>query len=240
MTTPHLYDDLAHLWPKLSPPDDYAPEAEIINELLTQHFGDRQLHLLELGAGGGHTLFHLKHHHHCTASDLSESMLAQCRRLNSEVPTIPADMRTLSLDQIFDAILIHDAIDYLLTPEDLLLTFTAAANHLPVGGLLILAPDNTAETFDPSDTATDEQEDDHQTTRLTSTVSPLDANHTYDLHLTIEITDHQTARTTTHHDHHRCAAFPLDTWLKLLKQAGFTPHLPDTDLPWMLIAAVRR
>ena len=73
---PRLYDDLARLWPHLSPPEHYAPEARVVCGLIDQHLGDppagQRWRVLELGAGGGHTLVHLAGCFDCTAVDLSE------------------------------------------------------------------------------------------------------------------------------------------------------------------------
>ena len=119
MPDPRLYTDLAHLWPRLSPPQDYAPEADAIRHILLDHglTLDPRCALIEFGAGGGHTLHHLRHDFDCVAVDLAPAMLEQCRRLNPDVETIVGDMRTTRLNQTFDAVLIHDAIDYLTTPK---------------------------------------------------------------------------------------------------------------------------
>ncbi|WP_428387264.1 class I SAM-dependent methyltransferase [Mucisphaera sp.] len=237
---PRLYGDLSELWPKLSPAEDYGPEAAIIRGLIGRTFGAGSKRVLELGAGGGHTLYHLKRGHRCVASDLSASMLAACRALNPEVETIVADMRGVRLERVFDVVLIHDAIDYLLTEADLLATFRSAGEHLEPGGLLITAPDNTAETFDASERATDEREEEGRVYRLTSTVSELDERFNYGMLLEIEVEDLETGERRTYRDEHRCAAFPLATWLRLFEEAGFEAELAETELPWSLFTAVKR
>ena len=56
-------------------------------------------------------------------------------------------MRTLALDQQFDGVLIHDAIMYLTTEQDLLSTLQRVADHLRPGGALLLLPDVIQDTF---------------------------------------------------------------------------------------------
>ncbi len=123
-----LYRDLAELWPLLSPPDHYAAEAQVVRAVLDDRLpttqGDRPRALLELGAGGGHTLCHLSNAFECVAADLSEAMLAHCRTLNPDVQTVVGDMRTLRLDRTFDAVLVHDAIDYMRSEADVALRWT--------------------------------------------------------------------------------------------------------------------
>ena len=100
-----------------------------------------------MGAGGGHLLSHLTPEFQATAADISEPMLALSRRLNPQVFHHLGDMRSLRLNQVYDAVLIHDGVSYLLTEQDLSATFNTAATHLRPGGVLIMAPDWFQETF---------------------------------------------------------------------------------------------
>ncbi len=55
-----LYSSLADWWPLLSPPEDYAEEAEHYWRILTNHSRRPVRTLLELGCGGGNNAFYLK------------------------------------------------------------------------------------------------------------------------------------------------------------------------------------
>ena len=55
----------------------------------------------------------------------------------------------IRLGETFDAVLAHDAISYMTTEADLLAVFATARAHLRPGGLLIAAPDDHTDTFDP-------------------------------------------------------------------------------------------
>ena len=144
MVPPRLYADLAYLWPLLSPPEDAAAEAELMRTILTDRLGvgDRRLRVLELGAGAGHAIVHLRDLVDAVAVDLSEAMLAHCRAANPEVPAILGDMRTVTAPGAgaFDAVLIHDSIDYMLSEADVRATFANAHRHLRRGGLLLASP----------------------------------------------------------------------------------------------------
>jgi hypothetical protein len=45
------------------------------------------------------------------------------------------------LKRTFDAVLVHDAITYMLTEDDLRATFATARAHLQRGGIFVSAPD---------------------------------------------------------------------------------------------------
>ena len=144
---PRMYGELAHLWPLFSAPADYAGEARIWRQVLRDRLGPGRHEILELGVGGGNNLSHLTEDFAATAVDLSAAMLAQCRRLNPGVPVHQGDMRSVRLGRRFRAVLIHDAVSYLLDEDDLRRTLATAVAHLEPGGVLVMAPDDYRETF---------------------------------------------------------------------------------------------
>lgn len=142
-----MYADLARWWPLLSPPEEYVEEAATIAGLLGTSIGTVRT-VLELGSGGGHNAVHLKTDFEMTLVDLSPDMLAVSAALNPECEHLEGDMRTLRLEGTFDAVLIHDAIDYMLTRDDLEAAFATARAHVSPGGLLVVMPDHLSETFE--------------------------------------------------------------------------------------------
>ena len=154
MTTPgatpqhRFYTDLALWWPLVSPPHHYEEEAAFAAGLLRSAAIPVRT-LLELGSGGGHNAVHLKREFTITLSDLSDDMLNVSRVLNPKCRHIQGDMRTLRLREQFDAVLLHDAIDYMITEEDLRAALRTARTHLRPGGVLLVMPDHTSETFKP-------------------------------------------------------------------------------------------
>ena len=143
-----FYGDLAPWWPLISPPEDYAEEAAELADLLTS--GDAPVReVLELGSGGGHNAVHLAHRFALTLVDASPQMLVVSRRLNPGCEHVVGDMRRLRLGKLFDAVLVHDAIDYMTTEIDLRAALATAHEHCRPGGVVVLAPDHTRETFSP-------------------------------------------------------------------------------------------
>ena len=137
-----LYGDLAKYWPLMSPPEEYADESPHWRNQILTRFDKRPVRALELGTGGGHFLSHLTDIVDATAVDLSESMLENARRLNPGVAHIVGDMRSIRLERTFDVVLIHDAIAYITSEEDLAATFATARAHLEPGGLFMTMPDH--------------------------------------------------------------------------------------------------
>src|SRR6266704_3624119 len=109
-----LYQDLAAWWPLISPPEEYADEAAFAARVLNQA-GLPVREVLELGSGGGHCASHLTPGFTMTLVDLSAGMLAVSRRLNPDCAHVEADMRTVRLGRDFDAVFVHDAVDYMTT-----------------------------------------------------------------------------------------------------------------------------
>lgn len=166
-TNHKLYDNLAWLWPLLSPPGDYQDEAKGVHQLICKRLGKpvtnsqgehditNERTLLELGSGGGHMLLHLQQWYDVTGSDLSAPMLELSASLNPLVTHYQADMRTLRLEETFDVVLIHDALGYMVSRADLAAAIATAHLHLKPDGVLVLLPDEIHETFCDQQTASD-------------------------------------------------------------------------------------
>jgi trans-aconitate methyltransferase len=144
-----LYAELAGWWQLISPTEDYADEAAFFGRLfLAENAGT----VLELGCGGGNVAWFLKEDFVLTLTDISEAMLAESKKQNPELEHIEGDMRTLRLERTFDGILIHDAIMYMSSEEDLRAALLTAHEHCKPGGVSVFVPDWVDETFQPKTT----------------------------------------------------------------------------------------
>lgn len=144
-----LYTRLAPWWPLLSPPDEYADEAAFLAAVLNS--ADVEVRdVLELGSGGGHNAVHLGARFRMTLVDLSTDMVAVSRELNPSMPHHVGDLRSFRLGTTFDAVLIHDAINYMTTEEELRRAIETAFVHCRPGGVAVFVPDHTVETFEPA------------------------------------------------------------------------------------------
>jgi len=216
-----LYNEFADLWPLVSSPDNYAREAGYWRAVLRARLGPGRHEILELGVGGGHNLSHLTSDFRATAVDISEQMLAQCRTLNPDVPLHVGDMRTVRLGKKFRAVLIHDAITYMLTEADLRQAFTTAAEHLEPQGVFVTAPDHFRETF--RSPRVEHSTSCDGTTELTLIEYQYDPNPNDTMTETLMFYLIRTqAGLRVEQDRHVFGLFPLQTWLELMRDVGFS------------------
>jgi SAM-dependent methyltransferase len=239
MSLPRLYTDLANWWPLLSPPDEYAGEADAALGLLRGALGRAPATLLELGSGGGNNALHLKRHTAMTLVDLSPDMLATSRKLNPDVEHVEGDMRTVRLGRPFDAIFIHDAIMYMITEDDLAAALTTAHAHLKPGGALLVVPDCVSETYVPSVEDGGEDGADGRAMRyLIWTHPPVPgANAFYeDFAMMLRSPD---GTVECVHDRHRFGVFSRAQWQEAFRRAGFAGASEHSD-PWRQVVYIAR
>ena len=226
-----LYDDLAYLWPVISPPEEYAAEAGHLRMALRKKLGPGRHHILELGAGGGHNLSHLTRDFQATAVDLSPGMLALSRELNPGVDHHLADMRYVRLGRRFDAVLVHDAINHMATEEDLNAVFQTAACHLRPNGVLLAAPDWVREAL-PAEASPVRFEWVRHRGPMTVTIEEIlsipDPGDTR-MWSTFTYVINENGKQRMEQDIHLNGLFPVETWARLLQGNGFA--VETVDLP---------
>lgn len=145
MTT--VFGDYAQYYNLLYKDKDYASETDFILEVL-RRCGCSPSTLLDLGCGTGrHALEMARRGVQVTGVDLSQTMLdmgAEMLRLHAAVPEIPlphlhqGDVRTVRLNQIFDAVVsLFHVMSYQNVEADILAEFETAKAHLCEGGLFL-------------------------------------------------------------------------------------------------------
>ena len=215
-----FYGELAEWWPLISPPEEYTEEAAYAASIL----GSAPIpvrEVLELGSGGGHNAVHLKAHFTLTLVDLSEGMLDVSRRLNPECRHLQGDMRTIRLGRTFDAVFVHDAVDYMTTETDLRQAMETAFVHCRPGGITMFLPDNTTETFEPD---ADHGGTDDPTGRGVRFLDwswdpdPEDTWYLMEYAFLLRETDGSVRAV---HETHRLGLFSREEWLGHLTDAGF-------------------
>lgn len=218
---PLLYSDLTPWYRLVDPPADHAEEAAAYESALVGGVAGPAETLLELGAGAGHNGVHLKRRFRCTLTDLSAEMLALSRQLNPECDHAIGDMRSLRLARTFDAVLVHDAVCYMTTEDDLLAAARTAFVHTRPGGAAVFAPDHLRETFQES-TSVIEGEDGPRALRAlewTWDPDPADTRYAVDYAFLLRDGDGVAAA----HDRHVEGLFSEAAWHRILGEAGFEP-----------------
>jgi SAM-dependent methyltransferase len=218
-----FYHQFASWWPLISPVEEYEEEARMVATLLCSTA--TPVHeVLELGSGGGHNAAHLKHHFAMTLVDLSPDMLAVSRALNPECRHLTGDMRSVRLDRTFDAVFIHDAIDYMTSEDDLRQAIATAYLHCRPGGITVLVPDSTRETFQPSSDHGGTDAPDGPGVRYLEWSWDPDPTDSWTRTEYVFVFRHPDGTVEHAHDTHRTGLFGRDEWLWLLTEAGFEPH----------------
>ena len=228
-----MYGQLAPLWPLLSPSHEYEPEAAVYRGLLEQHCQRPLQQLLELGSGGGHNARYLKQGLQMTLVDLSAAMLDVSKKLNPECEHLVGDMRTIRLNRQFDAVFVHDAIDYMATRDDMRAAIATAHAHCAVGGAVVLCPDHVKETFEPSTSHGGGDSDDDLTGLrfLEWDWDPDPSDDWFYAEFAYLIRDDRGEMDVVR-DRHRVGLFHRQTWLDAIVACGFAAHRIDgADTP---------
>jgi SAM-dependent methyltransferase len=226
-----LYSELAPWFHLLTAPTDYADEAAHIESVIEAVAVGPATTLLELGSGGGNNASHLKRRFECTLTDISEEMLELSRTLNPECEHIQGDMRTLRLGRTFDAVLLHDAVMYVTTEEDLRAALATAAVHLRPGGVAVLVPDTTFERFAPATSHGGHDGEDGRSLRYLEWVTDPDPDDsTYDVDFVVVLRE-PGKPVRVEHDRHTEGLFPESTWVRLLREVGLELVDPGVEDP---------
>jgi SAM-dependent methyltransferase len=223
MVDHRFYGELAEWWPLISPPEEYVEEAAFAAAVLGGSASIPVREVLELGSGGGHNAVHLKSRFDLTLVDLSEQMLAVSRRLNPECAHHQGDMRSVRLGRKFDAVFVHDAVDYMITEPDLALAMSTAFTHCRPGGVAVFVPDNTAATFSPGTDHGGIDGADGRGVRFLDWVWDPDPSDTWVQTEYAFLLRDSDGSVRMVHESHRTAVFSRDVWLRLLAETGFEP-----------------
>ncbi len=218
--THRFYGDLAVWWPLISPPEEYQEEAAFVAMVL-RSAPIPVRHVLELGSGGGNNAFHLKASFAMTLTDLSEEMLDVSRRLNPECEHRRGDMRTVRLGQTFDAVFVHDAVDYMTTEGDLRQAVETAFTHCRPGGVAVFVPDHIRQRFEEASDHGGSDGAHGRGARYLEWSWDPDPDDTWVLTEYAFLLRDVDGSVQVVHKTHRLGLFGRDDWLRLLADAGF-------------------
>ncbi len=223
--TEQLYDNLADWWPVISPPSDYAEEAALYLEMIRSSARRPVREVLELGSGGGNNASHMKHAFALTLVEPADGMREISRKLNPECTHLPGDMRSVRLERTFDAVFVHDAVMYITSEDDLRAALETVATHLAPGGVALVAPDATTETFSEStEHGGGEDEGGRRAHYLAWTLPPEPGETTYTVHYVFLLREPDVSVRVAH-DVHREGLFPRATWVGLFGEVGLVAEL---------------
>ncbi|MFT4622195.1 MAG: SAM-dependent methyltransferase [Myxococcota bacterium] len=218
-----LYGDLAEWWSVLRPPEEQAELAEVVLGLCDAVLGPLRS-LLELGSGGGHLAVHVPADVEVVLVDRSAAMLRASEVLNPSRLHVKGDLRTLRLDRQFDAVLLHDAVMYMLTEGDLAAALAACFAHLRPGGLALVFPDLVREDFEPRTLRGSSLGHDGRAADLVERhfdPDPADSCFSVEFSATLREPGGRVRKVRETHEH---GFFDRPTWARLVHDAGFELH----------------
>ena len=166
-------------------------------------------------------------------------MLENCTRLVPGIETVQGDMRDLRLDRRFDAVLIHDAIDYMSTASDVRAALATAAAHLTPGGAVFVAPTYIRENFVDGEVAS-ETATSHGLTYLSYVHDRDPSDSEYELLLVYLIRERTDRTVEVIEDRHTCGLFSEPEWLSMLSAAGFEASPLENARAWTLFGGTLR
>ncbi|MDE2889259.1 MAG: class I SAM-dependent methyltransferase [Gemmatimonadota bacterium] len=215
------YYDVMYQW------KDYRAESERVHQLIQAHRVSSGNSLLDVACGtGGHTEF-LRDRYDVTGFDLNREMLKVARRKIPGVTFLSRDMTSFNLNRRFDAVIcLFSSIAYVRTYRNLKRTIACFARHLKPGGILIIEPFFTKETFVSGSIHGGTLEADgvkisrHNVSRRRGNLAVLD------FHILLS-----TKKGTRYfRDTHEMALFDGERFLEIMAHAGLRPRYKESGL----------
>ena len=220
-----LYYEIADWWAVISPPSEYAEEAALYVEMICAWARRPVREVLELGSGGGNNAYHMKHSFAMTLVEPADGMRELSRKLNPGCIHLKGDMRSVRLGRTFDAVFVHDAVMYMTTEDDLRAALETVATHLAPGGVALVAPDATTETFsETTEHGGAEDESGRQARYLEWKLPPEPGQATYTVHYAFLLREPD-GNVRVVHGLHLEGLFQRATWLRLFDEVGLAATL---------------
>ena len=145
-----MYEELARYYDKIYSGKDYEAESERLRDIILGELGPGRWRLLDVACGTGKHLSCLSAWFQAEGLDTSAEMLRIARASFPELRLHQGDMVDFKLGQQFDAVTcLFSSIGYLVTLERVRQALRCMARHLRSGGLLIVEPWFTPESWHP-------------------------------------------------------------------------------------------
>jgi ubiquinone/menaquinone biosynthesis C-methylase UbiE len=224
-----LYDDAADWYDRLHGASrDYAGDADAIAQIARDRMPSAST-LLDVGCGTGEHLKHLQKHFECSGVDAAPRMLEiAAGKLPAAVTLQQGDMTALDLDRRFDIITcLWSSIGYVETFDRLQQTAARMAAHLTDGGVLIVEPWLTDETFEEPGTVSVTVDEDERPVLTVIATTSRDGAVSRLRRLYVAATAEEIA---TVEEHHVMALFTREQYVDAFEDVGLQVTWDDDGL----------
>jgi SAM-dependent methyltransferase len=145
-----FYTRSAELYNVIQAGKPYADEAATVHARIQAHLRSGGRALLDVACGTGNHAAHLRQHYRVEGLDLDEGLLRVGRGLYPDVLFHQGDMTAFDLGRRYDALVcLFSAIGYVRTEDALRRTLANFARHLQPGGVAVVEPWFSPESFRP-------------------------------------------------------------------------------------------
>jgi ubiquinone/menaquinone biosynthesis C-methylase UbiE len=198
---------------------DYKKASKKLLRLIKKYKKSPKKRLLDVACGTGSHLFYLQDDFTCTGLDINADMLEIAKSKVKNATFVQGDMITMNLNKKFDVITcLFSSIGYVKTYENLKKTINNFANHLNIGGIVIIEPWLTKSVYkvgQPSMTTYDGE--DIKIARLNTTNLKDDLS-TMEMHYLMVKKGEEVKYFK---DYHELGLFDTDKTIEIMENANF-------------------
>ena len=149
MSNNSIYYDISKYYDLMYVNDEtYQTEINRVFSIVNQYKNSAGNELLDIACGTGAQAVYLQNHFNVTGIDLNNEMLSVAKEKVKSAVFMKADMFDFDLGKQFDVIVsLYGAIGHAETIKDLFNGMKCVYKHLKKGGIFIITPFNTKESY---------------------------------------------------------------------------------------------
>jgi len=219
MSQASIYGDVSKYYDMMYVNDEtYKAEIDKVNTIVARYKVSNGTTLLDIACGTGAQAAHFQNYYEVTGIDLSEDMLRAARSKVKSAAFIKADMCDFDLGRQFDVIVnLYGSIGYAESVERLRSAMDCAYKHLKSGGVFILTPWSTKESFNAGLVTKSRSKDLSGFCRMETVKRLSDDRVSVEMHHLIAV-----ELNVTYHKHTEIISlFSEDEYINSIQSAGF-------------------
>lgn len=220
------YSQLAKYYDKIYHFKDYKAECEVLRQLIAIYKESDGNDLLDIACGTGSHLQYFNDYNR-VGIDLNPEMVKLAKQKIPEAEIKEMDMTALKINKNFDVVMcLFSSIGYILEKEKLIQTIKGFTDHLKKGGVLIIQPWLSKETYKTgSPHMTTYEDKDLKIARVN--LSEMKGDNSYfEMHYLIGEKDKKVQHFI---EHHELAFFSNEFIISLMQDNGLTTEYYEDE-----------